>query len=144
MTDWLDATKEDRVRFAAAVANILGSDKEHPFSEKEYLAGIVRFLQLPLEEDEVIRLRIESELRNPQPIEDLLPKIESTELRKSLFRVLTAAALIDKELAEAERQQLEAAGIRFGFELTAVRDFIAWSEEGGAWEAKGKEILMRL
>mgnify|MGYP002641952032 CR=1 FL=1 len=144
MADWLDATKEDRIRFAAAVANILGSDKEQRFSEHEYLAGIVRFLQLSIEDDEVVRLRIESELKNPQPIADLLPKVKSPELRKSLFRVLAAAAFVDQELNEAERQQLEAAGVSLGFDLAAVRDFVAWSEDGVAWEAKGKEILGRL
>ena len=55
-----------------------------------------------------------------------------------------AATLIDEKIEDHEMAVINDTAKSFGFDDTAVKDYLEWMKEGIAWEKRGVEITGKL
>lgn len=136
-------SREERILFCRAVANMITADHQVSEEERAYLSGLVRETGLSLLDEEVM-LSIESELRSPTPLADLVHPIKSPELRRTLYRAVVEVALCDRTLAQEEDEYLAKLAELFELNPQAARELIQWTLDSLELEKREADILARL
>lgn len=70
--------------------------------------------------------------------------INSRAMRTYLFRRVVAATLLDENIEDHEMAIIGQTARAFGFDTRAVEEYLAWMNEGIAWEKRGAAIAARL
>jgi hypothetical protein len=74
----------------------------------------------------------------------LLAEIKTKALRTFLFRRVVAATLIDEQIEDEELATIHQTAGAFGFDKAVVEQYLAWMQEGIAWEKRGAELMAKL
>lgn len=74
----------------------------------------------------------------------LLGQITSRPARTFLFRRVVAAVLLDDEVEEREQVIIDQTAGAFGYSDELKDAFVAWMQEGIAWEKRGAELMARM
>ncbi len=136
-------SREERLAFCRAVANMIGADRIHTEDEKIYLMGLVRQTGLSMLDDDV-QQAIDAELTNPSPIESIVSAINNPELKRTLYRTLVEVALCDQHLSPEELERLVTTSSVFNLNSEAARELVQWTQDSIALDQRERNILARL
>jgi uncharacterized membrane protein YebE (DUF533 family) len=135
-------TRDERLLFARAVANIVGADRKISGEERTHLFDLLRELGLSPSDEEVQKI-VDDELKSPSPIAKIVKSVTSPVLRRNLYRTLVEVALTDGLAPEEEKRLAELAK---AFELNekAARELIQWTLDSLTLDKREDDILKRL
>jgi len=76
--------------------------------------------------------------------EQFIKEITSKHMRTFLFRRVVAATLIDEKIEDDEMAIINQTASVFDYKRETVLKYLAWMQEGIAWEKRGAELLANL
>lgn len=138
-----DHNPQELVRFAQAMANMAAADGRVTEEERQQLDNVIAGIGLSPRDPEIAAL-VSTEFDNPGPLADIVAGIKNKELRAALVRLLVEMACADGELDDGERAKIYEAVKVFGFEKELVEDFIAWTIDSLALDAREQALMSRL
>jgi uncharacterized membrane protein YebE (DUF533 family) len=138
-----DFTREERLLFCRAMANIIAADHKVTEEEKVELDGLIIGAGLSPSDPEVKGI-VEKELAAPGSLAELVKGLKKKELQSALFRMLVEAACTDGEIAPEERSKVLEAAAAFSLDKTAAGDLVDWTLDAIKHEKRERDILARL
>ncbi len=135
-------TRDERLAFCAAVANLIAADRKISNEERAHLADLIQEAGLSPNDPDVQKA-VYTQLSAPAPIEKVVASIKNPALRRQLFRALIEVAVSDG-LAPQEEERLTKLAQVFELNPKAARELIQWTVEHIALEKREDEILKRL
>lgn len=109
----------DEVRFVAHAALELGLDPEQNSEVQTVLAEGGNF-------------------------DTFISEVKDRSLQLLLFRQVCTATMIDDEINDDEHAYIKKTGGVFGFDQSAVDDFVSWLRDGLEWERRGAALAEKL
>jgi uncharacterized membrane protein YebE (DUF533 family) len=143
MSEFEDFTREERIIFCRAMANIIASDRKVTEDETNELEGLIIGTGLSPSDPEV-RAAVEKELKAPGSLSEIVKELKKKDLQAALFRMLIEASCADGEIATEERQKVSEAARAFGLNPSAASELIDWTLQSLKHEKREREILARL
>jgi len=138
-----DFTREERITFCRALANIVAGDRKVTDEERQELEGMIIGAGLSPTDPEV-KAAVDAELAAPGPLAAIVASLKKKELQSTLFRMLIEAACADGEIATEERIKVSEAARTFGLNPSAASELIDWTLQSIKHEKREQEILARL
>jgi uncharacterized tellurite resistance protein B-like protein len=136
-------SREQRLLFCRAVANMIGADRKVTEAEQSHMKELVEIAGLSLGDPEV-EDAIANELSEPGDIGSIVEQIEDQGLRRNLFRALVEIACADGEVAREERAKVIATAELYALDPGAADELLDWTMESIAMEKRHDDLMERL
>jgi len=98
--------------------------------------------ELGLSEEE--NAEVQRTLKEGGDYEALLGEITSKPSRVFLFRRVVAAVLLDDKVEEHEQAIIDSTAKAFGYSDELKDMFVAWMQDGIAWEKRGAALMAKM
>jgi uncharacterized membrane protein YebE (DUF533 family) len=136
-------TDQELLTFVRAMASMAASDGRVSLDEREQLESAVLDFGLSPRDPEVAGI-IESELKAPSPVKDVLAGVRRPELKAAVFRMMVEMACADGAIEPAEQQRLREGAAVLGYGAAIADEFVAWAIESIRLENREKELMGKL
>lgn len=136
-------TDQELLTFVRAMASMAASDGRVSLEEREQLESAVLDFGLSPRDPEVAGI-IETELKSPSPVKEVLVNVRRPELKAAVFRMMIEMSCADGSIEPGEQQRLRESATILGYGAQLADEFVEWAIESIRLENREQELMGKL
>jgi uncharacterized membrane protein YebE (DUF533 family) len=131
---------EQKINVCRAIAAMFAQREDVTDEEMAFVGQAA--LHLGLDEGEL--KAVQQALATPLDFAKLIASVTDPMLRRFLFGRIVAAALTDDHLSERERSLVDKTATAFGWDKSAVNQYVECQQKAIEWDRKAQDVLAKL